>query len=97
MYLILQDKYLSYFAKIVSDAKPVYGADAVFKAFNIDGDVRIQYQDQADFERIARQFGIFEEWKASSLPSTLLFSFIRWVRDEHPFRIQFYSSATTAI
>ena len=58
---------MSYFAKIVSDAKPAYGADAVLKAFNIDGDVRIQYNDQADFERIARQFGIFEEWKASPL------------------------------
>uniref|UniRef100_M1B6A5 Alpha-1,3-mannosyl-glycoprotein 2-beta-N-acetylglucosaminyltransferase n=1 Tax=Solanum tuberosum TaxID=4113 RepID=M1B6A5_SOLTU len=44
-------------------AKPIHGADAVLKAFNIDGDVRIQYRDQLDFEAIARQFGIFEEWK----------------------------------
>jgi alpha-1,3-mannosyl-glycoprotein beta-1,2-N-acetylglucosaminyltransferase len=29
-------------------------------------DVRIQYNDQEDFERIARQFGIFEEWKVYS-------------------------------
>lgn len=60
---LMEDKYLSYFSKIVSDAKPAYGADAVLKAFNIDGDVRIHYSNQADFERIARQFGIFEEWK----------------------------------
>ncbi|ONK75391.1 uncharacterized protein A4U43_C03F16370 [Asparagus officinalis] len=59
---LMEDKYLSYFAKFVSDAKRAYGADAVLKAFNIDGDVRIQYNDQADFERIARQFGVFEEW-----------------------------------
>ncbi|XP_020273340.1 alpha-1,3-mannosyl-glycoprotein 2-beta-N-acetylglucosaminyltransferase isoform X1 [Asparagus officinalis] len=66
---LMEDKYLSYFAKIVSDAKPAYGADAVLKAFNIDGDVRIQYNDQADFERIARQFGVFEEWK-DGIPRT---------------------------
>lgn len=66
---LMEDKYLSYFAKIVSDAKPAYGVDAVLKAFNIDGDVRIQYRDQADFERIARQFGIFEEWK-DGIPRT---------------------------
>ena len=33
------------------------------KAYNVMGDVRIEYRDQSDFERIARQFGIFEEWK----------------------------------
>lgn len=27
--------------------------------------MRIQYRDQPDFEHIARQFGIFEEWKVS--------------------------------
>ncbi|KAK1321686.1 Alpha-1,3-mannosyl-glycoprotein 2-beta-N-acetylglucosaminyltransferase [Acorus calamus] len=63
----IHDKFLKHFAKMVSDAKPVYGFDAVLKAYNIDGDVRIQYNDQAEFERIARQFGIFEEWKASIL------------------------------
>ncbi|KAK1324901.1 Alpha-1,3-mannosyl-glycoprotein 2-beta-N-acetylglucosaminyltransferase [Acorus calamus] len=57
------DKFPKHFAKMVSDAKPVYGFDAVRKSYNIDGDVRIQYNDQADFERISRQFGIFEEWK----------------------------------
>lgn len=54
---------MKHFADIVKDAKPVYGADAVLKAYNIDGDVRILYSDQSDFELIARQFGIFEEWK----------------------------------
>ena len=44
-------------------AKPVHGTDAVLKAYNIEGDVRIQYRDQPDFEWIAHQFGIFEEWK----------------------------------
>ena len=58
-----QDKYVKHFAELVKNAKPVYGADAVLKAYNIDGDVRIQYRDQMDFEFIARQFGIFEEWK----------------------------------
>lgn len=56
------------FRKIVSDAKPVRGPDAVLTAHNLDVDVRIEYSDQRDFERLARQFGIFEEWKASSLP-----------------------------
>ncbi|KAK9287578.1 hypothetical protein L1049_015999 [Liquidambar formosana] len=64
-----EDKYTKYFAELVKNAKSVHGADAVLKAYNIDGDVRIQYQDQLDFERIARQFGIFYEWK-DGIPRT---------------------------
>lgn len=41
----------------------MHGADAILKAHNIEGDVRVSYRDQSDFEYIARQFGIFEEWK----------------------------------
>lgn len=59
----LQDNFLKYFAKLVLDAKAVSGHDAVLQADNIDGDMWIPYNDQSDFERIARQFGIFEEWK----------------------------------
>nr|XP_033513721.1 alpha-1,3-mannosyl-glycoprotein 2-beta-N-acetylglucosaminyltransferase isoform X2 [Nicotiana tomentosiformis] len=60
---LLEDNYVKHFGDLVKKAKPIHGADAVLKAFNIDGDVRIQYRDQLDFEDIARQFGIFEEWK----------------------------------
>ncbi|RDX61027.1 Alpha-1,3-mannosyl-glycoprotein 2-beta-N-acetylglucosaminyltransferase, partial [Mucuna pruriens] len=60
---LLEDKYSMHFANIVKKATPVYGADMVLKAYNIDGDVRIKYIDQSHFENIARQFGIFEEWK----------------------------------
>ncbi|KAM7259665.1 hypothetical protein ACFE04_015406 [Oxalis oulophora] len=60
---LMEDKYPKYFADMIRKAKPVRGADLVLKTTNIDGDVRIQYNDQPDFERIARQFGIFEEWK----------------------------------
>ncbi|OIV96287.1 hypothetical protein TanjilG_05127 [Lupinus angustifolius] len=60
---LLEDKYTMHFANIVDKAKPVYGADMVAKAYNIDGDMRIKYKDQSDFENIAHQFGIFEEWK----------------------------------
>ncbi|XP_044507383.1 alpha-1,3-mannosyl-glycoprotein 2-beta-N-acetylglucosaminyltransferase-like [Mangifera indica] len=60
---LMEDKYLKYFAKLVKKAKHINGADAVFKAYNIEGDVRIPYKDQSDFERIAHQFGIFHEWK----------------------------------
>ncbi|MCD7464014.1 hypothetical protein HAX54_051912 [Datura stramonium] len=60
---LLEDNYVKHFADLVKEAKPVHGADAVLKAFNIDGDVRIKYRDQLHFEDIARQFGIFEEWK----------------------------------
>lgn len=60
---LMEDKYPKYFANIVKNAKAVHGNDAVLKAYNIEGDVRIQYKDQSDFKRIARQFGIFEEWK----------------------------------
>ncbi|XP_058004554.1 alpha-1,3-mannosyl-glycoprotein 2-beta-N-acetylglucosaminyltransferase isoform X2 [Hevea brasiliensis] len=60
---LMEDNYTKYFANILKNAKAVHGNDAVLKAYNIEGDVRIQYKDQSDFERIARQFGIFEEWK----------------------------------
>ena len=48
---------------MVSKATPISGNDVAAKAYNIEGDVRIEYFDQAEFERLARQFGIFEEWK----------------------------------
>jgi alpha-1,3-mannosyl-glycoprotein beta-1,2-N-acetylglucosaminyltransferase len=53
------------FGKDVASATPLHGSDALLKAHNIDADVRIQYDDQGDFERIARHFGIFEEWKVT--------------------------------
>ncbi|KAL7207673.1 hypothetical protein ACSBR1_029593 [Camellia fascicularis] len=59
----MEDNYLKHFVDMVKKAKPVNGADAVLKACNIDGDVRVHYKDQADFECTAHQFGIFEEWK----------------------------------
>lgn len=61
--------YPKYFGKLVSSATPVYGEDVVQKAYNIDGDVRIEYKDQGHFEQIARKFGIFEEWK-DGIPRT---------------------------
>ncbi|PKI75780.1 hypothetical protein CRG98_003823 [Punica granatum] len=60
---LMEDKYKDHFAQIVKSAKPISGVDAALKASNVGGDVRIKYKDQSDFERIARQFGIFEEWK----------------------------------
>uniref|UniRef100_A0A803LGS7 Alpha-1,3-mannosyl-glycoprotein 2-beta-N-acetylglucosaminyltransferase n=1 Tax=Chenopodium quinoa TaxID=63459 RepID=A0A803LGS7_CHEQI len=60
---LMEDNYIEYFASLVKKAKPIYGADAVVKANGVDGDVRIKYEDQPEFESIARQFGIFEEWK----------------------------------
>ncbi|KAL5713773.1 alpha-1,3-mannosyl-glycoprotein 2-beta-N-acetylglucosaminyltransferase [Ranunculus cassubicifolius] len=66
---LMEGNYSRYLGNIISNAKPVQGVDAVLKAYNIDGDVRIQYNDQEDFERIARQFGIFEEWK-DGIPRT---------------------------
>lgn len=63
----IQDEYVKHFADMLKKATPVHGTDAILKAYNIDGDVRIQYQDKSDFERIASQFGIFEEWKVKVL------------------------------
>ncbi|KAJ4806199.1 hypothetical protein LUZ62_018765 [Rhynchospora pubera] len=64
-----EENFKNKFAKEVSEAKPLQGPDAILKAHNMDVDVRIQYNDQRDFERIARQFGIFEEWK-DGIPRT---------------------------
>ncbi|CAN6251603.1 unnamed protein product [Urochloa humidicola] len=64
-----EDKFLTKFGKEVASATPLHGSDAVLKAHNMAADVRIQYNDQEDFERIARQFGIFEEWK-DGIPRT---------------------------
>ncbi|KAK4401309.1 Alpha-1,3-mannosyl-glycoprotein 2-beta-N-acetylglucosaminyltransferase [Sesamum angolense] len=58
-----EDKYVEHFANLLKKATPVIGTDAILKTYNIDGDVRILYRDQSDFEYIASQFGIFEEWK----------------------------------
>ncbi|CAO2177077.1 unnamed protein product [Urochloa humidicola] len=64
-----EDKFLTKFGKEVASATPLHGSDAMLKAHNMPVDVRIQYNDQEDFERIARQFGIFEEWK-DGIPRT---------------------------
>ena len=53
---------------MVKNARLVCGTDDVLKECNIDCDVRIQYKDETDFEHIAHQFGIFEEWKVVQLP-----------------------------
>ncbi|KAL7606201.1 hypothetical protein Lser_V15G17052 [Lactuca serriola] len=66
---LMEDKYVNHFANMVKDAKPLYEPNLVLKTNNVDGDVRIQYRDQTDFEDIARQFGIFEEWK-DGIPRT---------------------------
>lgn len=66
---LLEDEFLKHFANILSKARPVDGPDAVLKAHSVDVDVRIQYIDQRHFERLARQFGIFEEWK-DGIPRT---------------------------
>ncbi|KAL2928395.1 Alpha-1 3-mannosyl-glycoprotein 2-beta-N-acetylglucosaminyltransferase [Bienertia sinuspersici] len=66
---LVEDNYLEYFANLVKNAKPLSGADAVVKANDVDGDVRIPYLDQQEFESIARQFGVFEEWK-DGIPRT---------------------------
>ncbi|THF94152.1 hypothetical protein TEA_006257 [Camellia sinensis var. sinensis] len=60
---LMEDKYVKHFADMVKNARLVYGTDDVLKECNIDCDVRIQYKDETDFKHIARQFGIFEEWK----------------------------------
>ncbi|KAF8696600.1 hypothetical protein HU200_036213 [Digitaria exilis] len=64
-----EDNFVTKFGKEVASAIPLHGSDAVLKAHNMAADVRIQYSDQEDFERIARQFGIFEEWK-DGIPRT---------------------------
>ncbi|KAM3695851.1 hypothetical protein ACB098_07G165200 [Castanea mollissima] len=66
---LMEEKFTKHFGGMVKKAKPVRGTDVVLKAYNIDGDVRIQYEDQPEFERIASQFGIFEEWK-DGIPRT---------------------------
>lgn len=60
---LMEDNFQNHFSKLVAEAKPVRGPDVVLKAYNIDGDVRIKYINQENFEEIARQFGIFQEWK----------------------------------
>ena len=67
-FVLLQDKFVKHFAELVKSAKPLYGSDLLLKTINVDGDVRIQYNDQPHFENIASHFGIFEEWKVSHSP-----------------------------
>ncbi|KAL5562326.1 hypothetical protein UlMin_032073, partial [Ulmus minor] len=60
---LTEDNFAKHISEIIKKAKPIRGSDLVMKASNIGGDLLIKYKDQPDFERIARQFGIFEEWK----------------------------------
>ncbi|KAF6151567.1 hypothetical protein GIB67_021753 [Kingdonia uniflora] len=66
---LMEGNYLRHFVNIVPNAKPVYGNDIVLKAYNVDGNVRILYRDQEDFERIAQRFGIFYKSK-DGIPRT---------------------------
>ncbi|KAL8234357.1 hypothetical protein R6Q59_020457 [Mikania micrantha] len=66
---LMEDKFVKHFADLVKGANPLYGTDLILKINNIKGDVRINYRDQPHFEEIARQFGIFEEWK-DGIPRT---------------------------
>ncbi|KAG0458707.1 hypothetical protein HPP92_021835 [Vanilla planifolia] len=65
---LLEGNFLSYFTKMVAGVKPL-GVDFVGKASSMDGDVRIKYNNQAEFEQIAHQFGIFSEWR-DGIPRT---------------------------
>ncbi|XP_010555166.1 PREDICTED: alpha-1,3-mannosyl-glycoprotein 2-beta-N-acetylglucosaminyltransferase [Tarenaya hassleriana] len=60
---LTEGNYTKYFSGLVRQAQPIHGSDLVLKAQNAKGDVRVLYKDQADFERVAHQFGVFEEWK----------------------------------
>ncbi|KAI7752916.1 hypothetical protein M8C21_000075 [Ambrosia artemisiifolia] len=60
---LMEDKFVKHFADLVKGASPVYGTDLNLKISNLQGDARVTYRDQQHFEEIARQFGIFEEWK----------------------------------
>ncbi|CAH9134804.1 unnamed protein product [Cuscuta epithymum] len=60
---LMEENYLKHFAEMVKKAKMIDGADVALKANNMSGDVCIQYRDQLHFEELARQFGIFGEWK----------------------------------
>jgi alpha-1,3-mannosyl-glycoprotein beta-1,2-N-acetylglucosaminyltransferase len=60
---LTEGNYTKYFSGLVRQARPIQGSDLVLKAQNIKDDVRIRYKDQVEFERIAGEFGIFEEWK----------------------------------
>lgn len=64
-HLSTKGNYTKYISGLVRQARPIQGSDLVLKAKNIKADVRIQYKDQAEFERIAGEFGIFEEWKVN--------------------------------
>ncbi|GJU98679.1 alpha-1,3-mannosyl-glycoprotein 2-beta-N-acetylglucosaminyltransferase-like protein [Tanacetum coccineum] len=66
---LMEDKFVKHFAELVKSAKPLYGSDLLLKTINVDGDVRVQYNDQSHFENIASHFGIFEEWK-DGIPRT---------------------------
>lgn len=60
---LTKENNVKHFAGMVKNAKPIQGEDVILKMHNIDGDVRIRYNDEDHFGSIARQFGIFQEWK----------------------------------
>lgn len=57
---LLQNSYAKHFALLLEKAVPVASVE---EAGNVDGDVRIEYHSQTHFEVLAKEFGIFPEWK----------------------------------
>ncbi|KAJ7555204.1 hypothetical protein O6H91_05G026200 [Diphasiastrum complanatum] len=65
---LLEGEFQKQFAALVQNSVPIAANEAA-KAYNIDGDVRIEYESQSAFQNLAKQFGIFEEWK-DGIPRT---------------------------
>lgn len=53
---------------------PINPIKALEEASKVDGDVRVEYTSQAEFEHLAALFGVFREWKVGLLVHSLLFS-----------------------
>lgn len=63
-FLFFQGKYRDHCAETLRSTKPVAEADAASEGSKARVNVRILHGSKPDFNCIARQFSISEEWKA---------------------------------
>jgi hypothetical protein len=65
---VLQEQFDREFGELVAKAKLVNVMEALQQVKSTESeDVRMEYHTHLDFGELARQFGVFQEWKVSIL------------------------------
>ncbi|KAG0557639.1 hypothetical protein KC19_11G145500 [Ceratodon purpureus] len=71
MDMLSEERFNKELARMIATAMPITNleADGLQMVESVNQDVSIEYESQSHFERLARKFGVFEEWK-DGIPRT---------------------------